>query len=51
MDQHNDSEMLQYRFLEPCDVPVKQVKIKPFVMVIFAGAPLTQTIYGFILMN
>ncbi|MBT3273566.1 MAG: V-type ATP synthase subunit K [Spirochaetales bacterium] len=28
-----------------------QNKPAPFVMVIFAGAPLTQTIYGFILMN
>ena len=28
-----------------------QNKPAPFVLVIFAGAPLTQTIYGFILMN
>jgi len=28
-----------------------QNKPAPFTMVIFAGAPLTQTIYGFILMN
>ena len=28
-----------------------QNKAAPFTLVIFAGAPLTQTIYGFILMN
>ena len=28
-----------------------QGKPAPFIMVAFAGAPLTQTIYGFLLMN
>ena len=32
----NPSDMLQYRYLEPCELPAP-VSIKPFVMVIFGG--------------